>query len=208
MANELTKEDILRYFDVLNEHLKARGINGEIIMCGGASLSCIYNARNSTHDIDAVFEPAKDFREIIKQIADDHNLTDDWLNDGVKGFLSSNMTSTIYKEYSNLSVRSIDADGLLALKLTSARLFSTDKQDSICLMKHLGVQSEQEMFDIVDKYIPKRQQSLRSYYFSKEAFQEYSEKGIEKKSISQRKDLYSQKAQKTKRDREKPDRER
>lgn len=208
MANELTKNDILRYFDALNEHLKKRNINGEIIMCGGASLSCIYNARNTTHDIDAVFKPTDDFREIISQIAEEHSLTDDWINDGVKGFLTSNMTSTVYKEYSNLIVQSIDADCLLALKLISARAYSHDKLDSICLMKYIGIKTEKEMFDIVDKYIPEQQQSLRSYYFAKEAFQEYNEHS-RKKSISERKKYYSSKiSAKNTDDKEKPDLER
>ena len=40
----LNKDDILNYFKIINDYLKQKNKNGEIIMCGGASLACIYNA--------------------------------------------------------------------------------------------------------------------------------------------------------------------
>ena len=169
----LSKDDILKYLEEINIHLKAAGKQGEIIMCGGASLACIYNARNSTYDIDALFEPAEDIRKIIGTIASEHDLNGDWLNDGVKGFLNKKMTSSIYKEYSNLKVYSIDADCLLALKITSARTNSKDMDDSIWLMKHLDIKSFEEAIDIVEKYIPKARRTATSYFFAKEAFGRY-----------------------------------
>jgi hypothetical protein len=171
----LSKDDILKYFEEINRHLKAVGKQGEIIMCGGASLACIYNARNSTYDIDALFEPAEDIRKIISTIASEHDLNDDWLNDGVKGFLNKKMTSSIYKEYSNLKVYSIDTDCLLALKITSARTNSKDMDDSIWLMKHLDIKSFEEVIDIVEKYIPEARRTATSYFFAKEAFGRYSD---------------------------------
>ena len=171
----LSKEDILKYFEEINIHLKAADKQGEIIMCGGASLACIYNARNSTYDIDALFEPAEDIRKIISTIASDHDLNDDWLNDGVKGFLNEKMTFSIYKEYSNLKVYSIDTECLLALKVTSARTNSKDMEDSIWLMKHLDIASFETVIDIVEKYIPKARRTATSYFFAKEAFGKYSD---------------------------------
>lgn len=169
----LSKEDILKYFEEINIHLKAAGKQGEIIMCGGASLACIYNARNSTYDIDALFEPAEDIRKIISRIASEHDLNDDWLNDGVKGFLNETMTFSIYKEYSNLKVYSIDAECLLALKVTSARTNSKDMEDSIWLMKHLDIKSFESVTAIVEKYIPEAKRTATSYFFAKEAFGRY-----------------------------------
>ena len=51
----------------------------------------VYNARNSTHDIDAIFKPSSEFREIIAEIAEENDLDSDWLNDGVKGFLNEKL---------------------------------------------------------------------------------------------------------------------
>ena len=163
----LSKDDILQYFEEINIHLKAAGKQGEIIMCGGASLACIYNARNSTYDIDALFKPTEDIRKIISTIASEHDLNDDWLNDGVKGFLNDKMTFSIYKEYSNLKVYSIDAECLLALKITSARTNSKDMGDSIWLMKHLDIDSFESVIDIVEKYIPESRRTTTSYFFAR-----------------------------------------
>lgn len=59
-------------------------------------------------------------REIIDEIANENSLDSDWLNDGVKGFFTDKMHADLYKEYSNLSVYTINAESMLALKLTSA----------------------------------------------------------------------------------------
>lgn len=133
---ELSKNDVEKYLSCVNEKLSQRQKHGEIVIAGGASLMMVYNARNSTHDIDALFKPSKEFREIISEIAYENNLNEDWLNDGVKGFFTDKLGIDLYKEYSNLSVYSINAEGLLALKLTSARVDTKDMQDSITLMKH------------------------------------------------------------------------
>ena len=86
MDDMMTKEDIEQYLNEVNKKLAERGKHGEIIMAGGASLSVIINARNSTRDIDALFRTSKEFRKIISEIAYEHGLKDDWLNDGVKVF--------------------------------------------------------------------------------------------------------------------------
>ncbi len=62
---------------------------------------------------------------------------------------------------------------MLALKLTSARVDSQDMDDSITLMRHLNIKSEEQLFDLVEKYTEKNQQTPRSYYFTKEAYNKY-----------------------------------
>lgn len=69
-------------------------------------MTLLFNARNSTHDIDAIFHPSQDMREIIKEIADENELEEDWLNDGVKGFMNNNMKTQIIEKYRNLYVYS------------------------------------------------------------------------------------------------------
>ena len=177
MSNEelMSKEDIEKYLKAVNQKLAERGKHGDIIMAGGASLTVLYNARDATHDIDAIFRPSQEFREIIKEIAVEHNLEDDWLNDGVKGFFTDKLHTDLYKQYSNLSVYSIDAEGLLALKLTSARAMSNDMKDSITLMKHLDIKNVEQLYDIVEKYTHKSRQTPVSYYFTQEAFEKYQQ---------------------------------
>lgn len=179
----LTKNDIEKYFEEINKRLKLMEKHGEIIIAGGAALTIVFNARNSTHDIDAIFKPKDDLNKIIKDIAEEHGIHEDWLNDGVKGFLTDKMTSTVIEEYSNLKISSIDADCLLALKLTSARAFSKDMDDSITLMKFLNIKEETQLFDVIEKYIPKDRQTAQSYFFTKEAFVKYGEELSRVKSV-------------------------
>lgn len=61
----INKDDIVKYFEEINEKLAARGKRGDIVIAGGAALAVVFDARSATHDIDAMFQPPSDFREII-----------------------------------------------------------------------------------------------------------------------------------------------
>lgn len=64
------------------------------------------------------------------------------------------MNTSIYKQYSNLIVYTLDAEAMLSLKLTSARVGSKDQDDALFLMKYLKIRSLDDLYSIVDKYIP------------------------------------------------------
>ena len=172
---ELTKADMMKYFEEINDMLAAADKNGSILMAGGAALALVHGARPSTYDIDAIFQPAEDMREIIKLIADKHSLGGDWLNDGVKGFLTPQMQDSqeVFHEFTNLTISSLNAECLLAMKLTSARALSKDMSDSIFLMKKLGIKNEDELFAIIEKYTYKKQHTAAAKYFTLEAFEKY-----------------------------------
>lgn len=176
MNKQLTKDDILYYFELINTEFQKIGEFGEIIIAGGAALTLVFSARNSTYDIDAIFEPKESFNKIIKSIAMNNSLNDDWLNDGVKGFFTSEMKFNEILNLSNLKISSMDAETMLALKLTSARSLSKDMEDCIFLMQHLNIQSENKLFEIIDTYIPKSRQTAQVYFFTKESFFQYQEK--------------------------------
>lgn len=133
-------------------------------------------AKERLDAIDAYFRPSSEFREIIDEIANEHNLNNDWLNDGVKGFIMPTMKQEQYKQYSNLVVYNIDAKGLLAMKLTSARVASKDFDDCLFLMKYLNIREERELFEIVEKYANPNQLTPRSNFFIQEVFIKYKER--------------------------------
>lgn len=166
---------MLRYFEEMNRRLALEGKFGEIVIAGGAALALVFNARESTRDIDAIFQPSEDLRKIIKSMADDYNLNQDWLNDGVKGFMTEKMNFHEVLSYSNLSVSSVDAEGLLAMKLISARDATNDMADSVFLMKALDISTKSELFDIIEKYTHPNQHSMASKYFTMEAFEKYKQ---------------------------------
>jgi len=172
----LNKSEILAYFEEINHRLALNDKHGEILIVGGAALALVFDARDSTYDIDAIFHPKEDMRKIIKSMAEDYNLHHDWLNDGVKGFITDKMKSEQHFSYTNLTVSSINAEGLLAMKLTSARSLTQDMEDSVFLMNELNIQSPEELFDILDKYTYTNQQTPAVKYFTLEAFERYQRK--------------------------------
>ena len=172
---ELSRDETLAYFKEINRRLALEGKFGEILITGGAALTLVFNARASTRDIDAVFRPKEDMRKIISSMADDYNLPYDWLNDQVKIYVTDKIKFKEFLSYSNLTVSTIDAESLLAMKLSSARFVSKDMDDSIFLMKMLNIQTENELFDILDKYIDPVLRKVSVKHFTREAFEKYQE---------------------------------
>jgi hypothetical protein len=172
---ELSKDETLKCFEEINRRLALDGKHGEILIMGGAALTLVFNARDSTRDIDAIFRPIEDMRKIIDSMADDYDLPHDWLNDKVKVYVTDNIRFEAFLSYSNLKISAIDAESLLAMKLSSARFVSKDMEDSIFLMNLLGIRTEKELSDILDKYINPFLRNVRVKNFTREAFEKYQE---------------------------------
>ena len=83
----LSKDDIVRLLNELADELEAQGIHGDLFLVGGAAMALAYSARRATRDLDAVFEPKQVIYQAAHRVGNRHGLPDDWLNDGVKGFL-------------------------------------------------------------------------------------------------------------------------
>lgn len=167
---------MIRLLEELNRRLSEKNLYGEIIIVGGAALALAFDARDSTRDIDCIFEPSPPIREIISDMEKEYHLPKDWLNDGVKGFITKKMNFDVYSEDSNLKVSTLDAEGLLAMKLTSARTDTKDMQDSLFLMKKLKIKAESELFDIIQKYTNPQMQTAKVKFFTMEAFAQHIQK--------------------------------
>src|SRR5437763_344285 len=83
----LTPEKIRELLNELGDELASAGKVGELFIVGGAALALAYGGRESTHDIDALFEPKLEMYDAAATIARRHGLPVDWLNDAMKGFL-------------------------------------------------------------------------------------------------------------------------
>jgi len=87
MSTGLGREDIRALLDDLSAELAARGARAELFLVGGAALAVAYDATRATRDLDAVFIPTDVVRQAARAVAEHRGLTEDWLNDAVKGFL-------------------------------------------------------------------------------------------------------------------------
>lgn len=155
---QLDRETILRALSLLNERFGEAGVIGEICLFGGTAMVLAFNARLSTADVDAVFQPPEVFRRLAREIADEMHLPEDWLNDGVKGYVSNvpEYTSDGLPEMSNLRIIRPTAEYLLAMKCIASRLpsYTTkgDIDDIVFLMTHLRLEDAEAVFKVVEKF--------------------------------------------------------
>jgi hypothetical protein len=87
MSTGLGREDIRALLDDLSAELAARGARAELFLVRGAALAVAYDATRATRDLDAVFVPTGIVWQAAAAVAEHRGLTEDWLNDAVKGFL-------------------------------------------------------------------------------------------------------------------------
>lgn len=170
----LTKEQIGRYLEEINTRLAAQDIRGEVVLCGGAVMTLAYDARLSTKDIDGIFAPSEAIRKIIKAMAQEHELEEDWFNDAAKGFIdTSRMEFTNMRSYSHLKVNRPGDKEMLALKLASAREDSKDADDALFLMDINNVGSLEEAYGILERYIPPARLTPMASFFTEEIYNRY-----------------------------------
>ncbi len=165
----MLKEEIVKYLRALNEKLHRRNVKGEICLYGGAVMCLVYDARPSTKDVDAVFQPAGIIREFAKEIADEYDLEVDWLNDGVKGFLVGH-PKKVFLHLPHLVVMVAESEYMLAMKSLSSRIDGTDSRDIEFLIKELKITTIDEVFEIIEKYYPRRIIKPATQFFVEEIF--------------------------------------
>ena len=118
----LTQEDIRRLFELLNEELRQSDTRGELYRVGGAVMCLAFNARQSTADVDALFRPAAQVRKAAERAAAKAHLPAEWLNDGVKGFLSEKADFAPFLELDHLRVMVAEPHYMLAMKCLAMRI--------------------------------------------------------------------------------------
>jgi hypothetical protein len=103
----------------------AAGRTVEIVIYGGSALLLTLNRQINTGDVDAVFEGNKDFvRSLAAEMAEEFKWDENWLNDGVKGWLS---VKALFKTYPSedlpgLRVYTAKPEYLFAMKCRAMRV--------------------------------------------------------------------------------------
>jgi len=147
------------------------GTHGKMLLLGGAVMMLKVGNRNMTEDVDAAFEEnAQAIRTAVRSVAAREDLDDDWLNDGAKGFLYSKPETVLFGNYAGLEVYIPTLDYLLAMKIVAGR--DRDIGDASALITHLGLQSPQEVLDILIKYIPRQYLTAQIQYIVEGLFSE------------------------------------
>jgi hypothetical protein len=152
----LSATQLRRLLSLLNDELAVLQITGELYLVGGAVMCLAYAARPSTQDVDAVFRPPAEVRQAAARVAIKAKLPADWLNDGVKGFMSAQGEFAPFLELANLRVLVAQPEYLLAMKCLSFRIGAEfhDEDDVRYLLRHLDIRSRDQAFQAITRYYP------------------------------------------------------
>lgn len=152
----LKSAQLRRLFELLNEELRAVDRTGELFIVGGAVMCLAYAARPSTHDVDALFRPAREVREAAARVAARAGIPADWLNDAVKGFLSERADFSPFLELDHLRVMLAQPTYMLAMKCLSLRIGAEfhDEDDIRYLLRHLDIVDYDQAVAVITRYYP------------------------------------------------------
>lgn len=175
----LTREAIMGALSALSDELGKRGVIGEVCLFGGTVMVLAFNARLSTRDVDAIFQPTTLTRELVRRVGEARQLPADWLNDGVKGFVSARheTTSGNLPQFTNLRLTMPVPEYLLAMKCMAARVGGTsgegsDVPDIVFLIRHLRLGNARVVLDLVGRYYPEDRIPMRTQYLVEGLFEE------------------------------------
>ena len=156
MTDALSAAQIRRLFELLNDELQRENVRGELYVVGGAVMCLAFSARPSTRDVDAIFQPVQRVRAAAERVAAIAHCPVDWLNDGVKGFLSERASFKSYLDLGNLKVFVATPEYLLAMKCLAMRIGEEfhDVEDVRYLLRHLNIGSYEQALNIIGGYYP------------------------------------------------------
>ena len=132
-----TKENLDTYLKKLGKEfrkLNGKKMPAEIVLIGGAAILANYGFREATYDIDAIILASSVMKEAINRVGDKLGLPSGWLNTDFKKTTSFSdkllEISVYYKTFSNIiTVRTVAAEYLIAMKLMSGRQYKNDLSD-------------------------------------------------------------------------------
>jgi hypothetical protein len=146
---QLHRATAVRALQALGAELTGQGVRGQIFRVGGEAIAFAYSQRRVIDDVAAVFEPTALIHEAAAKVAKELSLTDEWLNDGVTGFLSSQDPSAVpLPAIEGIEVSTASPRYLLALKLRAAH-FGEDHGEIVILLREAGIASLGEAVDLL-----------------------------------------------------------
>ena len=162
----LSRSEIESALQRLGELAQQNGEQVQLVIVGGAVMLLAYQARLSTRDVDAVIQSPRvtaNVRMWVKQVADEQNLPDDWLNDGAKGYLVGISKGPILLSAPGIEVMMPSVAQLLAMKLSAWR-DETDIDDARRLLQEMNG-GQDEIWNEIERYLMPGRELKAKYAF-------------------------------------------
>jgi hypothetical protein len=149
----LSKQEIVFALERMGQLAEEQASLIELLVVGGAAMVLLYDIRPSTRDVDVLIlaPEASIVRSLAKQVAQENNLPDDWLNDAAKGYLVGISRGSVLLETPGIKVVSPSTAQLLAMKLSAWR-DDVDINDARHLLQMMSG-SEQQVWASVQPYL-------------------------------------------------------
>lgn len=163
----ITRQEIIEALERLGQLAVARGTRIELALVGGALMVLLYEARESTRDVDAIILAPREVgavRELAQTVADERGWPDDWLNDGAKGFLIGLSQGPAVFSAPGIEVRSPSTAQLLAMKLSAWR-DDVDIADARRLLQEMSGNRD-EIWQAVEPYLVPGDELKAQYAFA------------------------------------------
>lgn len=186
MRKMLSKEDIVLGLRKIDEMAKRDGVVVDLSIYGGAALALAFDMRSATRDVDAVIKNhSQSLREYIMKVSEELEWPEDWLNDGVKGFVSASEKMNAMQEFNptqegGLRISLPTGEYLFAMKCMAMRPEGVDGSHDISdiegLAKELGIKNADEAFAIIEAFYPKGRIPSKVMFGVEEIFENIEEK--------------------------------
>jgi hypothetical protein len=172
----LSLQDLNDALTELGRRARALGKVAEIGIYDGSALMLASNFRVATQDVDAVADTDQDLiNRLAHEIAGERGWAPDWLNDGIRTYLSPNVEGLAQHHELFRTYPSEDAPGLrvfvptpeylLAMKLMAMRLDpaagKTDLDDILNLMDVVDITDRDQLKQFAGDFYPEARVSGR-----------------------------------------------
>ena len=166
----LDRSAIENAFRRLGERLARRGVVADLYVFGGAAMALAYDARRSTRDIDAVFQPHGIVLDEARAVANELGLPQWWLNEQASVYVAPGGDSAAPRvfDHPGLRVSAASPEHLLAMKVLAAR--RRDGDDIRFLVKHLGLSTVEEVLALCVEVFPDEEVPARARLVLEDAF--------------------------------------
>ncbi len=172
----LTDQDLHDAFMELGTRARWEGKVIDLAIYGGSALMLASNFRVATQDVDAVVEGSQDtITRLAEDIARSRNWPSDWLNDGVRTYLSPHVSGlqehhALLRAYPleqepGLRVFVPSPEYMLAMKLMAMRIDpsgdKSDVADILNLLDVVGFTTQEDVIDFAASFYPEAKISAR-----------------------------------------------